>query len=243
MRLTVIGSGDAFHSGGMLHSCNLLEHAGGALMLECGTGALAGVKKLGIDPNAPDAVLISHYHGDHFGGLPFFFLEYLFASPRTRPLVILGPVGVKDRVLALYENMYRELLCHELTFGIEWVDIRPGDTFEAAGFRGTAFQVLHNAAPFALGYRLECDEGKILFSGDSGWTESFVEHSADVDLFLCECCSMEKMLDIHTSYEELLENRSRLGCKRLLLTHLSEDVRAAGDLEIELAQDGTIIDI
>lgn len=227
----------------MLHSCNLLEHAGGTLMLECGTGALAGMKKLGLDTNLPDAVLISHYHGDHFGGLPFFFLEYLFAAPRTRPLTILGPKGVHDRVHSLYANMYRELLCHELGFGVEYVDIQPGDSFEVAGFRAEAFAVQHNAEPYALGYRLESPEGKILFSGDSGWTETFVEKSQGVDLFLCECCSMRKILDIHTSYDELVEHRSKLGCKKLLLTHLADDVRQAGELELELAYDGLVVEI
>jgi ribonuclease BN (tRNA processing enzyme) len=242
MRLTVLGSGDAFHSGGSLHSSNLVEHEGGALMLECGTGALAGLKRLGIDTNLPDAILVSHFHGDHFGGLPFYLLEALFMSNRDRPLVILGPRGVEERVLALHANMYRELTHHEFAFGLEFVDLAPGQDFEAAGFKGHAFEVDHNAEPFALGYRLQGSDRTLLFSGDSGWTEAFVEQSRDVDLFLCECCTINPFLPMHTSYAELMDHRARLGCRRMLLTHLGEDVRTAEGLLLECAYDGMVVE-
>lgn len=242
MRLTVLGSGDAFHSGGSLHSSNLLEHDGGTLMLECGTGALAGLKRQGLDTNLPDSILISHFHGDHFGGLPFLLLEYLFVSGRDRPLTIFGPKGVEERVLALHANMYRELTHHEFTFGLTFVDLEPGQDFEVAGFKAHAFEVIHNAEPFALGYRLEGSDRTVLFSGDSGWTDAFIEQSKGVDLFLCECCSLAPFLPLHTSYAELIDKRAQLECRRMLLTHLGEDVRTAEGLVIECAHDGMVVD-
>ena len=86
LRLTVLGSSDAFNAGGALHSAYLLEHDEGTLLIECGPSVLAGMKRAGVPTDAPDAVLISHLHGDHFAGLPFLFLEYLFENPRGRPL-------------------------------------------------------------------------------------------------------------------------------------------------------------
>jgi ribonuclease BN (tRNA processing enzyme) len=238
VKLTVIGSGDAFCSGGALHSCNLLEHAGGTLMLECGPGVLAGMKRLGIATDAPDVVLISHLHGDHFGGIPFLFLEYLFENPRQRPLTILGPPTLLDRSFALYAALYRELQSFELPFEIKAVELVPGSRITVAGYDIEAFQVTHNAEPFSLGYRIVSPDGAMLFSGDSAWNEAFVAKSQGVDLFLCECCTMEPNVPMHTSYAELLEQRSRLGCKRLLLTHLGADVREAEKFDFERAHDG-----
>lgn len=243
MKLTVLGSGDAFCSGGALHSCNLLEHPGGSLLLECGPGVLAGMKRLAIPTDAPDAVLVSHLHGDHYGGIPFLFLEYLFANRRTRPLVLAGPPGLLERSRALYAQLYRELQQHEMPFEIQVVELQPGDCTTMAGFQVEAFRVPHNAEPFCLGYRLEAGGRAMLFSGDSGWTEEFVERSRGTDLFLCECCTLEPELPMHTSYAELLANRDRLGCRRLLLTHLGEDVRAAQQLGIDRASDGLVVNL
>lgn len=242
MKLTVIGSGDAFCSGGSLHSCNLLEHDGGTVMLECGPGVLAGMKRLGIPTDAPDAVLVSHLHGDHFGGIPFLFLEYLFENPRQRPLTILGPPTILERSFALYAALYRELQSFELPFEIRLVELEPGSRVDVGGLDVEAFRVTHNAEPFSLGFRISSPGATMLFSGDSAWNEVFAEKSQGVDLFLCECCTMEPTVPMHTSYEELLAQRERLGCKRLLLTHLGADVRRAEGFRFERAEDGMVVE-
>lgn len=243
MKLTVIGSGDAFCSGGALHSCNLLEHRGGRLLLECGPGVLAGMKRLGLDTDLPDAVLVSHLHGDHFGGLPFLLLEYLFENPRKRPLVLVGPPTILERTRSLFAALYRDLECVEIPFEIQVIELEPGSRATVAGFEVEAFKVLHNAEPFSLGYRIEAEGRSMLFSGDSAWTDEFVERSQGVDLFLCECCMLAPCVPMHTSYEELLANRERLGCKRLLLTHLGADVRRATDFRYERAADGDVYEV
>lgn len=239
----MLGSGDAFNSGGALHSCYLLEHDAGKLMLECGPSVLAGLKRAGIASDEPDALLISHLHGDHFGGVPFLLLEYLFEAPRSRPMVIAGPPTTAQRIRALHGELYREAHCREIRFDIDWVVAEPGARFRIAGFDVLAFEVPHGADPVSLGYRIESPEGTVVFSGDSAWTEAFVEHTRGSDLFLCECCSMKPVTSIHTSYDDILKNRSRIGAARMVLTHLGADVRAADGLDVERAHDGMVIDI
>jgi ribonuclease BN (tRNA processing enzyme) len=243
LRLHVLGSGDAFNSAGALHSCYLLEHSAGKLLLECGPAVLAGIKRAGIPSDAPDALLISHLHGDHFGGVPFLLLEYLFSNPRSRPLVIAGPPTTAQRVWSLYAELYREPHCREIHFDIDWVVAEPGSTFRLAGVDVHAFEVPHTHDPVSLGYRIESPEGVVVFSGDSAWTEEFVVQTRDSDLFLCECCSMRPETTLHTSYEDILAHRERLGCERLVLTHLGADMRAAKAIDVERAQDGATIDI
>ncbi len=242
MRLTVIGSGDAFNASGALHSCYLFEHSGGRLMVECGPGVLAGMKRLGLDTNLPDAVLVSHHHGDHFAGIPFLYLEYTFANLRERPLLVAGPPSIEQRVSDLYAAMYGDLEGRDRPFPVEYQEIHPGQTFEIAGFQGEAFRVPHNADPFSLAYRLESPDGTVLFSGDSAWTEEFVTRSEGVDLFLCECCSIEPVIPVHTSYRDLIAHRERLGCKHLLITHLGEDVRDSLSCELQRAHDGLVLE-
>jgi ribonuclease BN (tRNA processing enzyme) len=67
MRLTVIGSGDAFGSGGRSNTCFHLETAHGTLLVDCGASAPVALKARKIDFNRVDGVVLSHLHGDHFG--------------------------------------------------------------------------------------------------------------------------------------------------------------------------------
>lgn len=213
-------------------------------MLECGPGVLAGMKKAGVATDLPDSILISHLHGDHFGGVPFLFLEYLFENPRERPLVIAGPPTTRERIDTVYAGLYREAHLRKLDFEVSYLEIRPGEGFELPGFSGEAFEVPHGAHPFALAYRLTADDGSsVLFSGDSAWTEDFVTHSEGADLFLCECCFLDRQSGFHVNYRELMANRDRLGCARLLLTHVGAEVRGAEALELELATDGMVIEV
>ena len=82
MRLTIIGSGDAFGSGGRFNTCFLLETAKGTLLVDCGASSLVALKARGVDPNAIDGILLSHLHGDHFGALPFLLLDAQFLTRR-----------------------------------------------------------------------------------------------------------------------------------------------------------------
>ena len=76
MRLQFLGSGDAFGSGGRFNTCFHLERANrGNVLIDCGASSMVAIRKWGVDPNAISTVLVTHLHGDHFGGLPFFLLD------------------------------------------------------------------------------------------------------------------------------------------------------------------------
>jgi ribonuclease BN (tRNA processing enzyme) len=212
-------------------------------MLECGPSVLAAMKGAGLDPSAPDVILISHLHGDHFGGIPFLYLEYMFRTTRKRPLVIAGPATMAERVDELYRALYKDIArCKPLCFEVRFVELEPDVPVELGGACVEPFLVPHSAEPYSLGYRVTAGGGSLLFSGDSAWTDEFIERSRDVDLFLCECCSMTPQSNLHTSYEEILAHRAALGCKQLLLTHLGSDVRAAA-LGEQRAHDGLVVEI
>jgi ribonuclease BN (tRNA processing enzyme) len=106
MRLTVIGSGDAFGSGGRFNTCFLIESGGRNVLLDCGASSLVALKARGIDVGTIDGVILSHLHGDHFGALPFLLLDAQFLSRRTRPLTIVGPPGTKARLDAACEVFF-----------------------------------------------------------------------------------------------------------------------------------------
>ena len=70
MHLDFLGTGDAFGSGGRFNTCFLVERSEASLLIDCGASSLIAMRRFGVDPNSIAAILISHLHGDHFGGLP-----------------------------------------------------------------------------------------------------------------------------------------------------------------------------
>ncbi len=244
MRVTVLGAGDAFSSGGRRQSGYLIEAPGQGVLLDCGTTTLLGLKALGIPAERIDLVAISHLHGDHFGGLSFLFLEYTYENPRTKPLLIIGPPGIEDRVRTLHSAMYRELAARGTPFPLVFRECTPGQPLLLEGCEFFPFQVPHQEKDISLGYRLRIGEKTVLYSGDCGWNEDLVAHSQGTDLFICECCYFSTQTSFHISYPQIAAQRHRLGCKRLVLSHIGREVlERMGEVTLECAHDGLVIDL
>jgi len=86
------------------------------------------------------------------------------------------------------------------------------------------FAVPHQEHEPSLGLKIRTDGKTVMYSGDSGWTEEFVRRTADVDLFLCECCYWETQVDFHINYPQFEQNRARIGARRVVLSHLGREV-------------------
>jgi ribonuclease BN (tRNA processing enzyme) len=246
IRVTVLGSGDAFGSGGRAHSAYLVESKAATFLIDCGPSVLQTLKANGRDPGAIDFVLLSHLHGDHFGGVPFLLMEYLYESPRTRPLTIYGPPDTERRVRALFAALYEKSSEESLPYAVAYRELIPGRALALEGTVGlevTPFAVPHAAELVCLGYRVEVDGRSIVYSGDSGWTDDFLAQVRGVDLFLCECTTFEpSMPRFHLSYREIAARARDLGCRRLVLTHLgSETQRHLTEINLECARDGMTI--
>lgn len=92
-----LGSGDAFGDGGRYQACILIQTSSARMLMDCGATSLTAMKRFRVDPGSIDTVIVSHYHADHYGGIPFLILDGQF-SHRTNPLAIAGPGDVERRV-------------------------------------------------------------------------------------------------------------------------------------------------
>ena len=88
-------------------------------------------------------------------------------------------------------------------------------------------------------------DGKVLaYSGDTEWTDSLIEIGRDADLFVSEAYVYDKPLPLHLSYRQLVEKLPLIRPKRLILTHMSDDMLGRGDaIAHETAEDGMIVKI
>jgi len=244
VRVVFLGTGDAFAAGGRYQAACFVESSETSFLLDCAPTALASIKHYGLNTDAIDTVFLSHLHGDHFAGLPFLFMEYIYVTERRRPLYIVGPPGSEEGAMLLFRAMYSDTALQPLPFPLEFIEVKSWKRFSIGGLDFNSFQVPHQDDPISLGYLIQVDGRKILYSGDSGWTEDLVEQSQGTDLFICECSFFKTRLPTHIDYQRLVENRSRLGSKRIVLTHLGEGVlRRQKQIDMELAHDGLVVTI
>ncbi len=240
MKLHILGCGDAFGSGGRNQSGYLVEASDRLFLLDCGSTTLLAMKRAGFDPLRLDAVFISHLHGDHFGGMPFFFIEYLYQRRRSQPLHIAGPMGTEERLRKLFGIMYGAKDLPPVVFHV----LAPENPVSVAGIEIFPFRVPHQINDISLAIRAGYDGKQVLFSGDSAWTDRFIDEARGVDLFLCECSFYDQGAGDHIRFLAIQDNLKRLLCKRLVLTHLGEEMLARrNQLGGIYADDGMVIEI
>lgn len=254
MKLIVTGSGDAFNGAGRGHSCYWIERGAAApIMVDFGATALMALERLHLDPRRLSAVLVTHPHGDHIGGLAFLAIDACFHRPRTEPLRIFGPPGLSGRFETLLRACYPSLLERDEPLPFEFAEIDPGAEVVLDDIRVRPFAGEHGSGVGgALGYRLQVGPGGpvLVFSGDTEMTDALLAAANGADVLVAECSALEGPAPGHCSWSEWRRALPGLDVGRVLLTHLPEAVRRAvpGELPlpgppVELAEDGRVIDL
>jgi ribonuclease BN (tRNA processing enzyme) len=244
MQLQFVGCGDAFGSGGRFNTCFNVVGNGTNFLIDCGATSPVAMKRLGIDPNAIDIILITHFHGDHFGGIPFFMLEAQLVTHRERPLMIAGPPGLPERYARAMEVAFPSSPQKPTRFQLTLREITPYEPARIGPLQVSAFPVVHvDAAGPCVGYRIAVDGKVVGYSGDTEWTETLVDIARDADLFVCEAYTYDRKVKSHTDYATLVAQWSRLRAKRVVLTHMAEEMLARReDVSHQLASDGLVIE-
>ena len=196
------------------------------------------MKRYGVETSDIDAILLSPLHGDHFGELPFFILESRHVSDRQKPLVVAGPPGLEVRTNEAMEVLYPGSSGADQSFTLEFVELKEETTAEIGPFAITPYPVVHSSGAPAYALRISYEDKILAFSGDTEWTDTLNKVAREADLFICECNSFEMNVPNHLNYRTLAEHREELECRRLVLTHMGEEMlRRVGELDLEGAED------
>ena len=246
MKLQFLGSGDAFGSGGRFNTCFHLTRAlGGNVLVDCGASSMVAIRKWDVDPNGISTILVSHLHGDHFGGIPFFLLNAQLSSRRTAPLTLAGPPGFRGAaddgdggdVRGLHEDRTQNIRSRSASSRCTSAprSRRPG--------RCTPYLMKHYSGAPSYALRIET-EGKVLtYSGDTEWVEELIPAGRDADLFICEAYFFDKVMKYHIDYTTLARHLPDIGAKRTIVTHMSAELLGRQrEIALEAAHDGLIVE-
>jgi ribonuclease BN (tRNA processing enzyme) len=239
-----VGTSDAFGAGGRRQSAYLVRGPGGGVLLDCGATTATGLATLGIDRGEIDAIAVSHFHGDHFGGIPGLLLAAVYGDQRRHPLHVAGPRGVEERVRNAAWALGHPIEGRELGFELHFHELHPGVSLVLAGFELESFQTHHAPESCPHGLLCRADGRTLAFSGDTGWFDGLPERVRGADLFICECTQEREGYPYHLSLEELAPRRTQFDCGRIVLTHFGPEMRARSDYRgFEAADDGLVVKV
>ena len=126
-----------------------VKRGGEILLFDCGEGTQRQIQRSGLSYMQIKSIFISHFHGDHFLGLPG-LIQTMQLNDRKEPLTIYGPRGI-SRIVEIVKNLgyFRP------SYEIVGKDVDEGDEIRFDGYSVRPFRVEHNVP--ALGYVLEED--------------------------------------------------------------------------------------
>ena len=247
MRVTIIGSGDAFGSGGRFHTCFHLATGERTVLVDCGASTSVALRAHDVDPAAIDAIILSHLHGDHFGGIPLFLIDAQYMTRRERPLVIAGPPGSRARIDAALDAFFPGSREGEWRFSWNVTEIAVGVATDVLGLDVVSAEVVHFSGAPSTALRIDDGSKVFAYSGDTQWTDALLPIARGADLFLCECFDYERELSGHLNWMTLRGKIADLAARRVMLTHMNPSMLARLDevarTGVLIAEDGLVVDL
>lgn len=220
MKLTIIGSSDAFGSGGRLQTAFHVVHGAGEFLIDCGATTLLGLAREEIDPNRIDTIFITHLHGDHYAGLVWWLVHALHVARRTAPLTVTGPVGIEKRFEVAAEALYPGSTSTPRPFELRFLEYQERAPLSVGAVTVKPYEVTHPSGAPPYGLRFELESKVLAFSGDTEWDESLIPLSDAADLFIAECYAYDVDVRYHLSWRIIERELPRITARSILLTHM-----------------------
>jgi ribonuclease BN (tRNA processing enzyme) len=259
----VLGKSPSWQDAGGACSGYLIETEGTKVLLDCGNGVFAKLRER-VDYTEIDAVIISHLHADHFLDLVPYSYALIYA-PKQQPVPVhiwkgtdnparprlIAPPGAQEtfrQVVGAWGN--DDLI--ESAFRIE--EYEAGDEVEVGELRASFHPVPHFIETFAVNVSAN-GSGSLAYSADTRPGKEIIEVARDADLLLVEATLPRPErtgVRGHLTPEEAGEHAKRAGAKRVVITHISDELGddwAREEAErgfggpVEVAREGAVYEI
>lgn len=240
--VTFAGSGDAFGSGGRLNTCIVVDAPDMRFAVDFGASSLVALNALGIEHNTIEAIVITHLHGDHAGGIPFLLMDAMLGARRQSALTIIGPPGIERWVEQATATLFPGSDKMQPRFALEFVELPSTATHCHGELEIQTMPAVHTPEAKPTSVRLQIAGKVISYTGDGEWNPHMPALADGADLLIMECYAFSKPVKYHLNYPDIEANRTALNAKRIVLTHMGPEMLAAArDIPEATAFDGMVI--
>ncbi|HEY4600883.1 MAG TPA: MBL fold metallo-hydrolase [Cerasibacillus sp.] len=242
MKLTTVGFWGAFPRANEATSCYLVQDEDTRIVLDCGSGALSRLQNY-VQLNELDAVFISHTHADHIADI--YCLEYAMLVQRQ--------LGNRKTPLDVY--IYTdELRTLPFTFpeALNIQQLHVTDRIQVGSLSVTFSENVHDIPCCSMKVTNRTGQ-TLVYSGDTGYTDTLIQFAKGVDVLLIECSLYMKQQGLikgHLASNEVGKIAQQANVKHVVLTHfphyghlnrLREEVRLFYKKKITYAKEGLTI--
>ncbi len=222
MKVIFLGVGEAFDENTPNNS-HLVATEKTTMLLDCGLTAAPQVWKYNPDRSFLDAIYITHWHADHYFGLPGLLLRMWEggASGRTRPLTIISKKGFKEQFEKLMDLAYLGFK-DKFSFKVEIIEVEEGKEIEFQDLKLNFQKTVHSGENFAI--KVSDDKNTMAYNGD-GSPIAGTDFYKDLDLLILETYLLDKEIIGHSSISSGIKFAEDNNVKCLALTHINRDFR------------------
>ncbi len=242
--ITFVGSGDSFGSGGRFNTCFLVDAPGYRFCIDFGATSLVALNKLDIEHNSIDAIVLTHLHGDHCGGVPFLLMDAMLGAKRQSPLLIAGPKDTRARMVEVAAALMPGMHVMRPKFEVAYADMECFVEHRFGPLKVTTYPAVHTKETNPTSVRVEVASKIIAYTGDGEWTEHMPSLARGADLLIAECYFYRKPVRFHLNYPDIQAHKAELRARRLVLTHMGREMlEHRGEVAEECAYDGLRIEL
>lgn len=226
MKIQFIGVGEAFDerypNTSILVSLNDSDESRHVL-LDCGLTAAAAYYAQSSVGAELDAIWISHFHGDHFLGLPMLLLRFR-EDGRTKPLTFVGQVGVEETLWAALDLAYPTFR-QRIEYPVHVQEVTAGQEIHLLGANWSFAANEHSASAPCLSLRIDSEGRSVFYSGDGRPTQATSELARGVTLLIHEAYGMEADTLGHGGVLGCLDMARNVRANALALVHVNRKIR------------------
>jgi ribonuclease Z len=224
MRVTFLGVGEACDE--RVPNTSLLvqtqvEGQQKSVMLDCGFTVPSLYWQTTSDPDDLDALWISHFHGDHFFGVPALLLR-LWEMKRSKPLAIVSQTGVEKTVIQAMELAYPGFFA-KLRYPVVFHEVEPGQRMLIAGLEWSTAQSIHGQRNLAV--RIEDGRNSIFYSGDGLFSPATLSLARACSLVVHEAFRLDPLTPGHGTVRQCIDFAREAGAALLALVHVQREER------------------
>jgi len=221
MKIIFLGVGEAFDEN-IPNNSHLIETDKTKLLLDCGLTAAPQVWKYNSEPSFLDAAYISHWHADHYFGLPGLLLRMWEGSAgRTRPFTIISKQGFKEQFEKLMDMAYFGFK-DKFSFEIKITEVNEGMQFNFNDLKLSFSKTIHSGENLAV--KISDGKNAMAYSGD-GSPIAGSNFYKNLDLLILETYLYDKEIIGHSSIVSAIKFAEDNNAKCLALTHINRSFR------------------